>query len=116
VTASREAAARIRFLNDHMRALGPSSSDSERWLFTSGVLALGSEAVAETICSIQTFSDFDPGNDPHGEHDFGSVPIGDRQIFWKIDYYDRSLTGGSPDPADASVTCRVLTVMLSSEY
>ena len=31
-------------------------------------------------------------------------------------YYDRSRTCHSPDAADAKVTVRVLTVMLSSEY
>jgi len=37
-------------------------------------------------------------------------------MFWKIDYYDRSLEYGSNDPADPSQTVRVLTIMLASEY
>jgi hypothetical protein len=37
-------------------------------------------------------------------------------IFFKIDYYDRTLTAHSPDPADPAVTRRVITVMLASEY
>jgi hypothetical protein len=30
--------------------------------------------------------------------------------------YDRAMTGHSPDPADSSVTVRMLTVMLAGEY
>jgi hypothetical protein len=55
-------------------------------------------------------------NDPYGEHDFGALTVEDRKIFFKIDYYDRALAGGSPDPADPRVTTRVLTIMLAEEY
>lgn len=62
------------------------------------------------------FTDFTPYNDPYDEHDFDAVTPGDQQMFWKIDYYDIDLTGGSPDPADQAVTTRVLTIMLASEW
>ena len=39
-----------------------------------------------------------------------------RTIFFKIDYYDRTLTHHSPDPADPAVTERVITIMLADEY
>ena len=37
-------------------------------------------------------------------------------MFFKIDYFDRSGRFASPDPADTSITTRVLTVMLAGEY
>ena len=35
---------------------------------------------------------------------------------FKIDYYDKSLEFGSPDPADPIVTERIITIMLAEEY
>jgi hypothetical protein len=35
---------------------------------------------------------------------------------FKIDYYDKSLEFGSPDPADPTVTERIITIMLAEEY
>ena len=38
------------------------------------------------------------------------------RVFFKIDYYDKSLTFHSPDPADPAVTERIITIMLAEEY
>ena len=35
------------------------------------------------------------------------------RVIWKIDAYDLSLGGHSPDPADPAVSVRVLTIMLA---
>lgn len=35
---------------------------------------------------------------------------------FKIDYYDKELQFGSPDPADPTVTERIITTMLAAEY
>lgn len=116
MTARDEGAARVRSLNDQMRANGLGGGPSERWVITSGVQALSAHAASEAVRLVRAFSSFDDGNDPYGEHDFGSITVADQAVFWKIDYYDRTLSEGSPDPSDPEVTCRVLTIMLASEY
>lgn len=55
-------------------------------------------------------------NDAHGERDFGAFEFRGEKLFFKIDYYDLELTYGSEDPADASQTTRVITIMLASDY
>jgi hypothetical protein len=71
---------------------------------------------ADALMRVQSFSDFNADNDPHGEHDFGSFELADEKFFWKIDYYDRDMMFGSEDPADPEKTTRVLTIMLAEEY
>jgi hypothetical protein len=52
----------------------------------------------------------------YGEHDFGALEIEGERLFSKIDYYDQSLSAHSPDPADETLTKRVLTIMLAEKY
>jgi hypothetical protein len=66
--------------------------------------------------AVARFNSFDEDNDPYGEHAFGALEIEGERLFFKIDYYDQSLSAHSPDPADESVTKRVLTIMLAEEY
>jgi len=37
-------------------------------------------------------------------------------VLMKIDYFDPALEYGSEDPADASITRRVLTIMAREDY
>lgn len=83
---------------------------------TAGLHLLGDEFVKEALLAVREFDAFDEANDPYHEHDFGSLTVQGRKLFWKIDYYDPSLVNGSEDPADVRVTRRVLTVMLAEEY
>ena len=83
---------------------------------TPGVAALGSEAVHRLVQTIATFDDFCTANDPHGEHDFGVFDFDGTAVMFKIDYYDKSLSFHSPDPADPAVTERVITIMRADEY
>ncbi len=60
---------------------------------------------------------FTSDNGPHGEHDFGAFDFrGAGKVFWKIDYYDLTLTGRSENPADQAQTTRVRTIILAREY
>lgn len=85
-------------------------------LMTRGVAALSVAEQAEVLRTVREFSAFTEGNDPHDEHDFGSFEIAGDRFFFKIDYYDITMTYGSENPGDPMVTTRVLTVMLASEY
>lgn len=104
---------RIARLNDILRAGGDSNG---QWLITKGVQALGNEVVRDAVALVRGFKDFSEENDPHSERDFGSFDLQEEKFFFKIDYYDLSLRAGSEDPADPDKTCRVLTLMLASEY
>lgn len=88
-----------------------------RVMITSGVDALPLPVRENVIARVMRFDTFTPDNDLHGEHDFGGFDQdGAGRVFWKIDYYDPTLTYGSSDPADPKMTVRVLTIMLASEY
>ncbi len=111
MTANSEAQ-KIRDLNDALRRNGTGG----RIMLTAGVQALGQAAVNEILHKVRAFDAFSKDNDPWGEHDFASVMVGKNKIFWKIDAYDRNLQYASPDPTDASVTIRVMTIMMADEY
>ena len=76
---------------------------------TAGIIALGAEAQRRIIEAVRAFDDFDP-DDPFDSHDLGDFEIeadGPGQtttrqlIFFRIDRHGR---------------CRVLTLMLASEW
>ena len=104
--------ARIRALNDELRQ----NFAEGLAVMTPGIAALGAEAVARIVKTIAVYDDFCHANDPHEEHDFGSFDADGHAIFFKIDYFDENLTYHSADPADPSVTKRVITIMLAEEY
>ena len=82
-------------------------------MMTAGVIALGRAKQMAILDAVAAFDSVDADNDPYGEADFGALQVEGERILFKIDYYDRSLTGHSPDLADPSVTTRVLTIMLA---
>ncbi|HEY1863001.1 MAG TPA: DUF3768 domain-containing protein [Roseiarcus sp.] len=103
---------RIRALNDDFRR----SFVGGVVVVTVGFESLPADSRHSILDSVRAFESFDEDNDPHGEHDLGIIDGGNIRCLWKIDYYDRDMEMMSPDPADPSVTTRVLTMMLAEEY
>ncbi len=119
----------IRRLNDAARSNPGTASIAN---VTIGFQSLSDADRFAALAQVVSFSQFDGNNDPYGEHDFGAIyrlatgawtqerPRDEKTIaatvFWKVDYYDNSLTFGSDAPWDAQRTKRVLTIMLASEY
>jgi hypothetical protein len=103
----------IRRLNDEARqAMGIRC----RLVQTAGIAALSEAAQSKIREIVETYDDFSEANDPYGEHDFGNFTYEGDKIYWKIDYYNKTLDGGSEDPANPALTTRVLTILLASEY
>src|SRR3954462_16045891 len=103
---------RVRTLNDLWRR----HRIGGQVVLTPGVLALGLDLLTLIDDAVTHFDAFTPNNDPYGEHDFGLVRVQGHVVLFKIDYYDLGRSGHSPDPADPTVTCRVMTLMLADEY
>lgn len=121
--------ARIRRLNDQLRTTFITGN-----VFTTpGFRELSDRYREEVITRIRAYDEFDEDNDPYGEHDFGALyrliedgswvtkspgkrELYDCCVFWKIDYYDHNLEGGSEDPSDIEKTRRVLTIYLAEEH
>lgn len=103
---------RVSKLNDQFRK----DRGGGYFCITDGIVKLGHPVYLQIISVIAEFDEFTPDNDPHSEHDFGSLQVMGEKVLWKIDYYDESETYASPDPSDPSVTRRFLTIMLASEY
>ena len=101
---------RIREQNDQCRT----TLSGCRVMITQGVAALDQTAVV--LKAVREFGNFTTGNDPYGEHDFGSFAIAGERLFWKFDYYDSDMEMASLDPSDDAITVRVLTIMLADEY
>ncbi|KLE32399.1 DUF3768 domain-containing protein [Aurantiacibacter luteus] len=110
--SNNDRSARIRQLNDALRT----GNGEGQLLVTPGVLNLANGTLPVVIALLHGFDDFSDDNDPHGEHDFGAFNYRGEKLFWKINYYDRSLRFGSDDPANPAITTRVLTLLLAREY
>jgi hypothetical protein len=110
--ATAEQARRIRELNDAFRK----TFAGGKMVMTASVAALPEMVKSSALVKMAEFKDFTVENDPHGEHDFFSFEHCNRTFFWKCDYYDKEMDGGSENPADPEITTRVGTLMLAEDY
>ncbi len=101
--------ATIRRLNDEFRK----TFVGGRIFLTRGILGLSLELRREIIRAVQSYAEWEPGND---HHDFGTVQVQRQKVYWKISYLDMQLEHVSPEPSVAAVTRRVLTIMTASEF
>ena len=69
-------------------------------------------AQAEILASLRAYQF---GEAEIGERDRGSFEYRGTTVYFRIDYYDAAMEYGSEDPADASQTRRVLTIMLRED-
>lgn len=102
----------VRELNDKFRT----TLQGGRVMLTTGVAEMEDIKRRALLNAVMTFDNFSEDNDPYGEHDFGSIIFDEENYFWKIDAFDNDLEHGSPDPANAFLTTRVLTIMRADEY
>lgn len=108
----------IARLNDRTR-LG--LDRTSRTMMTSNLRAtLSGDSVAEGIVAqaqlLKEIRSYEFGDDDGPERDFGTIDFRGNRVLFKIDYFDLDLHYGSEDPADASITRRVMTIMLASDY
>jgi len=104
--------ARVRFLNDHLRITG----EGGLVVSTPGFQNLSKGLKFEIVALLRAEQAFNHDNDPWQEHDFGTILVEEHVLLWKIDYFDIDRIGHSLDPSDPTVTSRVLTLMLATEY
>ena len=102
----------IAQLNDTLRKTGTGGTV----MVTQSVIYLPGFDAAVLAAALAGYDAFDPDNDPHGERDFGDLSLWGADLLWKIDYFDAGFQFGSDDPANGSVTRRVLTVMSAAEW
>lgn len=102
----------IARLNDHLRMTGQGGTI----VLTRTVRHLPGLNAPELTDALANFEGFDKNNNPHGERDMGCFKLFGAELYFKIDYFDTELKFGSEDPADASITHRVLTILAKEDF
>ena len=103
---------KTRQLNDILRT----TFTGGRVLTTMGIRSKPVEDVSRILAKVRSYNKFNKSNNVYGEKDYGSFAFKGDVIIWKIDYYDKDYRFMSENPADPTITNRVLTIMTSEEY
>ena len=101
----------IAQLNDHLRK----TLEGGTIVITRNVRGLEGFNALKLTTALADYDRFDADNDPHGERDMGDFALFNTDLYFKIDYYDLDLKFGSADPADTSITHRVITIMTEAD-
>ncbi len=109
---TKERVAEIRRLNDQFRT----TFRGGQILLTASVAELPDMVKASALEKVAAFKDFNEENDPYQERDYGSFDHCDREVWFKIDYYNLTLDSASEDPADVSKTKRIMTIGLAQDW
>jgi hypothetical protein len=109
---SKERVAEIRRLNDQFRT----TFRGGQIVLTQSVADLPEMVKAAALQRVTEFADFTEANDPHGEHDFLTFELCNREFIFSITYYDKTLEHGSPDRSDPNVTTRIGTLMQAHDW
>ena len=80
-----------------------------RLVMTSSVADMEVEKIEELFNTVSRFNTFNTDNDPHCEHDFGSVSPWNELFYFKFDYYDSEMEGFGHSN-------HVMTIMHASDY
>ena len=72
--------------------------------------------VAAALQKVADFKDWTPEIDVTEEHDYLSFVLGTREFALIVQYYDLKVEGCSLDPADAKITKRIGTLLLTHEW
>ena len=99
-------------LNDSFRT----SFIGGKVMLTLGIRAKSDIEQTEILERVVNFNDFNKNNDVYGEHDYLLFDYKGEKIIAKIDYYDQNYRYMSENPADPTITNRVMTIMLADEY
>ena len=102
---------KIRQLNDAFRT----SFKGGKVMLTLGIRSKSDIEQTEILERVVNFNNFNKNNDPYLEHDLLSFDYNGEKIYAKIDYYDKNYEFLSENPADPTITNRVLTIMTSEE-
>lgn len=70
----------------------------------------------ELLARVALFDEFNFDNDPQGWHEFGSVEVSGKAVWFKINLFDTAYRMGSEVPHDPEQTRRVLTLLFPHEY